>query len=80
MNPAATDIRIIPVRVHDAFEVVGVDGTFSLSVYSMAGVLQTQLEQMTANQMVNATALQTGVYIVVVNGDNTHFTQRIIKE
>ena len=38
------------------------------------------LGQVTSGQKVKAAALPTGVYLVVVNGDSTYFTQRIIKE
>lgn len=79
-NLTAGDMMITPVRVHDAFEVIGVDGTFSVSVYSMTGKRLMLLGQVTSGQKVKATALQTGVYLVVVNGDSTYFTQRIIKE
>ena len=75
-----SNITVTPVRVHDSFEVNGVDGTFSVSVYSMTGKRLMLLGQVTSGQKVKATALQTGVYLVVVNGENAYFTQRIIKE
>ena len=75
-----SNITVTPVRVHDSFEVNGVDGTFSVSVYSMTGKRLMLLGQVTSGQKVKATALQTGVYLVVVNGEDAYFTQRIIKE
>ena len=75
-----SNITVTPVRVHDSFEVSGVEGTFSVSVYSMTGKRLMWLGQVTSGQKVKATALPTGVYLVVVNGDSTYFTQRIIKE
>ena len=58
----------------------GVDGTFSVSVYSMTGKQLMRINNVTCGQKVKATALQTGVYLVVVNGEDAYFTQRIIKE
>ena len=75
-----SNITVTPVRVHDSFEVSGVDGTFSVSVYSMTGKRLMLLGQVTSGQKVKATALQTGVYLVVVSGEDAYFTQRIIKE
>jgi hypothetical protein len=60
--------------------VIGVDGTFSVSVYSMTGKRLMRISQLSSKQKVKAAALPTGVYLVVVNGDSTYFTQRIIKE
>ena len=75
-----SNITVTPVRVHDSFEVNGVDGTFSVSVFSMTGKQLIVLGQVTSGQKVKATALQTGVYLVVVNGEDAYFTQRIIKD
>ena len=75
-----SNITVTPVRVHDSFAVNGVDGTFSVSVYSMTGKRLMWLGQVTSGQKVKATALQTGVYLVVVSGEDAYFTQRIIKE
>ena len=75
-----SNITVTPVRVHDSFAVNGVDGTFSVSVYSMTGKRLMRLSQVSSKQQVKAAALPTGVYLVVVNGDSTYFTQRIIKE
>jgi len=77
---AGSEGRVTPVRVHDSFEVTGVDGTFSVSVYSMSGKLLMKIEQMHSGRRVNASALQPGIHLVVVNGENAYFTQRIIKE
>jgi len=73
------DRKIIPVRVHDVFEVSGMDGNFSVSVYSMSGALQMRQEMVKSGQKVNAATLPTGIYLVVVNG-KADFTQRIIKD
>ena len=75
-----SNITVTPVRVHDSFAVNGVDGTFSVSVYSMTGKRLMLLGQVTSGQKVKAAALQTGVYLVVVNGEDAYFTQRIIKD
>ncbi|MBO4362029.1 MAG: chitobiase/beta-hexosaminidase C-terminal domain-containing protein, partial [Paludibacteraceae bacterium] len=75
-----SNITVTPVRVHDSFEVTGLDGTFSLSVYSVTGQMLMRHNQVTSGQKVNATALPTGLYLVEVNAGATYFTQRIIKE
>ena len=75
-----SDISVVPVRVHDSFEVSGVDGTFSVSVYSMTGQRLILSSQVRNGQRINATTLPTGVYLVVVSGDNTYSTHRIIKD
>jgi hypothetical protein len=74
------DRKVIPVHVHDAFEVSGMDGNFSISVFSMSGALQMRQEQVKSGQKVNAATLPTGIYLVVVNGKEAYFTQRIIKQ
>jgi hypothetical protein len=56
------------------------DGNFSVSVYSMSGTLQMRQEMVTSGQKVNATTMPTGIYVVVVNGKEAYFTQRIIKQ
>ncbi|MBO6074749.1 MAG: chitobiase/beta-hexosaminidase C-terminal domain-containing protein [Paludibacteraceae bacterium] len=75
-----SDISVVPVRVHDSFEVSGVEGAFSVSVYSMTGQRLILSSQVRNGQRINATALPTGVYLVVVSGDNTYSTHRIIKD
>ena len=79
-NVTGSEIKVTPVRVHDSFEVNGVDGTFSVTIYSVTGKQLMQLGQVTSGQKVKAAALQTGVYLVVVSGEDAYFTQRIIKE
>jgi hypothetical protein len=74
------DRKVIPVHVHDAFEITGMDGNFSVSVFSMSGALQMRQEQVKSGQKVNAATLPTGIYLVVVNGKEAYFTQRIIKQ
>ncbi len=79
-NLAGSEGKVTPVRVHDSFEVTGVEGTFSVSVYSMSGKLLMKIEQMHSGRRVNASALQPGIHLVMVNGENAYFTQRIIKD
>ena len=79
-NLGSCNGKVTPVRVHDSFEVTGLDGTFSLSVYSATGQLLMRHNQVTSGQKVNATALPTGLYLVEVNAGATYFTQRIIKD
>jgi hypothetical protein len=74
------DRKVIPVHVHDAFEITGMDGNFSVSVFSMSGALQMRQEQVKSGQKVNAATLPTGIYLVVINGKEAYFTQRIIKQ
>ena len=79
-NVTGNGSMVTPVRVHDSFVVTGADGVFSVSVYSVTGKLQMRVEQVVSGQRVNASALPTGVHLVVVNSDTTSFAQRIIKE
>ncbi len=76
---SGTDMRVTPARVRDSFVVTGVEGVFSLRVYSMSGKLLLTLEQVRSGQRVDASALPAGIHLVVVNTPAASFTQRIIK-
>ncbi len=76
---SGSSMQVTPARVRDSFVVTGVEGVFSLRVYSMSGKLLLTLEQVRSGQRVDASALPAGIHLVVVNTPSASFTQRIIK-
>ena len=77
---SSADMKVTPAHVRDAFEVVGVDGAFRVSLYSVTGKLLMKRNNVHSGEKITVTALPTGVYLVVVNADNAYFTQQIVKE
>ena len=76
---SGSSMQVTPARVRDSFVVTGVEGMFSLRVYSMSGKLLLTLDQVRSGQRVDASALPAGIHLVVVNTPTAAFTQRIIK-
>ncbi|MCR4664988.1 MAG: carboxypeptidase regulatory-like domain-containing protein [Paludibacteraceae bacterium] len=72
-------MQVTPARVRDSFVVTGVEGVFSLRVYSMSGKLLLTLEQVRSGQRVDTSALPAGIHLVVVNTPAASFTRRIVK-
>ncbi len=76
---SGSTMQVTPARVRDSFVVTGVEGVFSLRVYSMSGKLLLTQEQVRSGQRVDASALPAGIHLVVVNTPAASFTRRIVK-
>jgi len=76
---SGSSMQVTPARVRDSFVVTGVEGVFSLRVYSMSGKMLLTLEQVRSGQRVDASALPAGIHLVMVNTPSASFTRRIVK-